>query len=325
MSDTDAGPDASAASDGGGGWFEAPPADATGDIDSETESDDAATAAAAAGVRGGSAAAPADWPARAVESGFADDADEYYDRLKAATTRATREAVRERERADDAQLIHAVRAMDDAERVANELAERAVEWAGSLFDDVGSGVDGAREIAAREPENGVERRAVSLAERAAELDDERAELAETIGRIAPAVAPNLTEMAGPELAARLIALAGGLESLAKKPSGTVQVLGAEDALFAHLSGRAPSPKHGIIYTHEFVRGTRPTDRGSAARALAGKLTLAARADHYAGERRAQLHDDLRERMATIRARADDGPSEGGDSGGAASDGGVDDE
>ncbi|TKX86676.1 NOP58 family protein [Halorubrum sp. SS5] len=319
MSDTDAEPDASAASDGGGGWFEGSPTDGG----AETGSDDAATAAAAARVRDGSADSPADWPALAVESGAADSTDDYYDRLKAAATRATREAVRERERADDAQLIHAVRAMDDAERVANELAERAVEWAGSLFDDVESGVEGARAITAREPEGEVERRAVSLAARAADLDDERAELAATIGRIAPAVAPNLSEMAGPELAARLIALAGGLESLAKKPSGTVQVLGAEDALFAHLSGRAPSPKHGIIYTHEFVRGTRPADRGSAARALAGKLTLAARADHYAGERRAQLHEDLRERMATIRARADEGAEGNGD--GAASEGEADDE
>ena len=109
--------------------------------------------------------------------------------------------------------------------------------------------------------------------------------------------------------ARLIALAGGLEPLAKKPSGTVQVLGAEDALFAHLSGRAPSPKHGISYTHVFVRGTRPEDRGSAARALAGKLTLAARVDHYSGERRETLHAELRERMATIRARAETGDGE----------------
>ena len=308
MSDTDAEPDASAASDGGGGWFETLPSSASGDADSEGGRDDA-TAAAAARVRDGTAASPDDWPARAVESGFAADADEYYDRLKAATTRATREAVRERERADDAQLIHAVRSMDDCERVANELAERAVEWAGSLFDEVDPGIEGARAIAAREPDGEVERRAVSLAAQVAELDDERAELAETISRVAPAVAPNLTEMAGPELAARLIALAGGLEPLAKKPSGTVQVLGAEDALFAHLSGRAPSPKHGIIYTHEFVRGTRPEDRGSAARALAGKLTLAARADHYAGERRERLHEDLRDRMATIRARSEDGESE----------------
>jgi len=112
-------------------------------------------------------------------------------------------------------------------------------------------------------------------------------------------------MAGPTLAARLISLAGGLETLAKKPSGTVQVLGAEDALFAHLRGHAPSPKHGVIFTHEFVRGTRPADRGSAARALAGKLAIAARIDHYSGDLRPELHEELRERMETIRARAED--------------------
>ncbi|WP_193310300.1 NOP5/NOP56 family protein [Halorubrum halophilum] len=256
-------------------------------------------------IADGEADAPRDWPALAVESGFADSRDDYYDRLHEASVAATREAVRERERADDKQLIHAVRAIDDCERTANELAERAAEWAGSLFDDAEPGIDGARAVAARDPDGELERRAVSLAERVADLADERDALSETIDRIAPAVAPNLTEMAGSELAARLIALAGGLESLAKKPSGTVQVLGAEDALFAHLSGRAPSPKHGIIYTHEYVRNTRRADRGSAARALAGKLTLAARVDHYAGERREGLHDDLRDRMATIRARAED--------------------
>ena len=280
------------------GWFESVPPD---DLDAARDA-----------IEGGSAESAANWPRLAVESGFADDADDYYDRLREATLHATREAVAERERADDRQLIHAVRAMDDCERVANELAERAVEWAGSRFDGVDAGVAGARTIAEREPDGDLDRRVISLASRAAAIADERDELVATIDRVAPAVAPNLADMAGSELAARLIALAGGLESLAKKPSGTVQVLGAEDALFAHLSGRAPSPKHGIIYTHEFVRGTRSEDRGSAARALAGKLTLAARADHYSGEYREVLHEDLRERMATIRARAD--ANEGADGG-----------
>ncbi|MUW14707.1 hypothetical protein GJ633_08545, partial [Halorubrum sp. CBA1125] len=228
------------------------------------------------------------------------------------------EAARERERADDAQLVHLVRAMDDCERTANELAERLAEWAGSRFDEVAPGIEGARAVADREPDGETDRRVVSLAERVVDLGAERDALAAAIDRIAPAVAPNLAEMAGPELAARLIALAGGLEPLAKKPAGTVQVLGAEDALFAHLSGRAPSPKHGVIYTHEHVRNTRPEDRGSAARAFAGKLALAARADHYAGERRPTLHEDLRKRMATIRARAEDdeGDEEVGDRGSA---------
>ena len=281
---TDAGADS--------GWFESVPPD-------ELE-------AAREAIENGTAETPKDWPSKAVESGFAEDKEEYYDRLHQATIYAAREAAEEQERAGDQQLKHSIRAMDDAERTANELAERLEEWAGALLDTdtEATGVDFAAVVADQEPADATEERAVSLAERAVDLRDERDDLRTFLERRAPEVAPNLAEMAGPVLAARLMSLAGGLESLAKKPSGTVQVLGAEDALFAHLRGHAPSPKHGVIFTHEFVRGTRPEDRGSAARALAGKLSIAARIDHYAGERRESVHEDLRERMETIRARAE---------------------
>jgi len=258
--------------------------------------------AAASAVRSGSASDPADWPAAAVRSGSASDREAYYDALHEATVTAARAEAVERERADDQQLVHAVRAMDDCARTANELAERVAEWAGALFDVDGGGVSLARETADWEASTPAEERAIALAERVVELDDERAELRAYLERETPAVAPNLASMAGPVLAARLIALAGGLESLAKMPSGTVQVLGAEDALFAHLRGRAPSPKHGVIYTHEYVRGTHPDERGSAARAVAGKLAIAARVDHYSGERRPEVEAELDERVAAIRER-----------------------
>jgi nucleolar protein 56 len=280
----------------GVGWFE------------HTDFDD--LDAAAEVISHGEADEPRDWPAIAVEDGYADSEDEYYERLHETTLHATKQAVRERERADDQQLKHSIRAMDDAARTANELAERVEEWAGSLFDlDTDGGVEAAREVAERTPQNPTEERVISLAARVVSLDDERAALRAYVETHAPGVAPNLAEMAGPVLAARLVALAGGLEPLAKMPAGTVQVLGAEDALFAHLRGHASSPKHGVIFTHEFVRGTRREDRGSAARAFAAKLALAARADHYAGERRERLHADLASRMERIRARAE------GDTGG----------
>ncbi|MFB6092372.1 MAG: NOP5/NOP56 family protein [Haloquadratum sp.] len=261
--------------------------------------------AAAAAVAEGTADAPQNWPEKAVEAGFATDESEYYDALHEATVYATREAVEARETADEKQLQYSIEAMDDVERTANELAERLAEWAGSLDADVGSGVDGAREVAAWTPETPAKERVVSLAERVVDLDEERAALRTFVEARAPEVVPNLAEMAGPVLAARLLSLAGGLESLAKKPAGTVQVLGAEDALFAHLRGRGPSPKHGIIFTHEYVRGTHPDHRGSAARALAGKLAIAARIDYYSGEFKQSVHDDLRDRMATIREREGD--------------------
>ncbi len=279
-------------SDSEDGWFaDVPPDD---------------PAAAAAAVREGSTEEPAPWPERAVAAGFADDAEDYYDQLREATTRATQAAVRERERADDQQLVHAIRAMDDCLRVANELAERVAEWAGSTRESAGTGVEYARELAADGGDDGDDSDepapVVALARRVRDVDDEAEALRRHVERTAPEVAPNLAALAGPVLAARLIALAGGLEELARKPSGTVQVLGAEDALFAHLRGRAPSPKHGVIYAHEAVRGTHPDNRGSAARALAGKLTIAARVDHYSGERKPELDAELADRIERIQAR-----------------------
>ncbi|WP_178917190.1 NOP5/NOP56 family protein [Natronomonas gomsonensis] len=266
------------------GWFEG--------VDRED------TAATAEAISSGSAEEPAEWPTHAVESGFAADEDDYYDALHEATMAATRDAVTDAETAGDQQLIHAVRSMDDCERVANELAERVAEWAGSRHEDAETGVEYARELA----ESGDEGPLVSLSQRVRDLDDEAADLRAHVERTAPEVAPNLSALAGPVLAARLIALAGGLKQLARKPAGTVQVLGAEEALFAHLRGRAPSPKHGVIFVHEAVQGTHPDNRGSAARALAGKLAIAARVDHYSGERKTELDADLAERIERIQAR-----------------------
>ena len=194
----------------GVGWFE--------DVEPGDE------AAAAEAIMAGGADRPADWPTRAVAAGFADDETGYYDALHAATMAATRTAVRERERADDQQLIHAVRAMDDCRRVANELAERIAEWAGTTREDAGTGIAYARDLAAGADEGDA---VVALARRVRDLDDEAAALRDRVERTAPEVAPNLAAMAGPVLAARLVALAGGLESLSRKPAGTVQVLGAE--------------------------------------------------------------------------------------------------
>jgi len=253
-------------------------------------------------IETGSTDSPADWPAAAVEAGFAEDPDDYYDALHEATVHAAREAARERERSADQQLIHAVRAMDDLAAVTNELTERLAEWAGSAFDETDTGVAFARRVVDRDPGDPTEERIVALAERIVDLEAEREALRALVKSETLSVAPNLAAIAGPVLAARLIALAGGLEGLARKPSGTVQVLGAEDALFAHLQGRATSPKHGVIYIHEYVRGTRPEERGSAARALAGKLAIAARVDHYSGKRKPEIDAELDERIGRIRSR-----------------------
>jgi nucleolar protein 56 len=97
------------------------------------------------------------------------------------------------------------------------------------------------------------------------------------------VAPNLQLLVGSLLGARLISLAGNLENLAKRSSGTIQVLGAEKALFRHLRSGEDPPKHGVIFQSPLIHSAKLHQRGKISRALAGKLSIAARVDYFSGE------------------------------------------
>jgi nucleolar protein 56 len=104
------------------------------------------------------------------------------------------------------------------------------------------------------------------------------------------VAPNIRALVGSLLGARLIALSGGLSNLAKMPASTVQVLGAEKALFRSLKTGTRPPKHGIIFQHTLIHEAKRWQRGKMARALAGKLSIAARTDAFSGK---YIGDDLK--------------------------------
>ncbi|MFB6245188.1 MAG: hypothetical protein ABEJ03_02465, partial [Candidatus Nanohaloarchaea archaeon] len=94
------------------------------------------------------------------------------------------------------------------------------------------------------------------------------------------LAPNLSDLLGEMLAAKIISAEGDLESLAKQPASTIQTLGAETALFRHLRGEGSAPKHGVIFEHEFVSDLPEEERGKMARFLANKAAIAARLDYY---------------------------------------------
>jgi len=117
------------------------------------------------------------------------------------------------------------------------------------------------------------------------------------------VAPNMRELVGSSLGARLIALTGSLEGLAKKPASTIQVLGAEKALFRSLKTGARPPKHGIIFQHQYIHNAPRWQRGKLARALAGKLAIAARVDAFGGEFFADsLKKSLEKRVEDIQKK-----------------------
>lgn len=94
--------------------------------------------------------------------------------------------------------------------------------------------------------------------------------------------PNITEVAGYLIGAKLIAISGSLERLATFPASTVQLLGAEKALFRHIRTMAKAPKHGIILQHQLLSAAKKEMRGKVARALADKISIAAKVDLFKG-------------------------------------------
>ena len=94
------------------------------------------------------------------------------------------------------------------------------------------------------------------------------------------VAPNLATLIGEVVGARLISHAGSLTNLAKYPASTVQILGAEKALFRALKAKAATPKYGLIYHSSFIGRASPRDKGRISRLLANKCSMASRIDNF---------------------------------------------
>lgn len=130
-----------------------------------------------------------------------------------------------------------------------------------------------------------------------ELYKLRDRLSKYLDNILTEVAPNVKDLAGPALAAKLISRAGGLKKLARMPSSTIQLLGAEKALFRHLHGRGKPPKHGIISMHPMIQNAPPTQRGKVARLMASKISIAARMDYFSDKPKlANLKKDLEKKI-----------------------------
>ncbi len=119
---------------------------------------------------------------------------------------------------------------------------------------------------------------LSLSNQILELTDYKASLNEYLSNRMQVLAPNTTEVVGELVGARLIAHAGSLVNLAKAPASTIQILGAEKALFKAIKTKHATPKYGIIYQAQLVNSTPTKLKGKISRALAAKCSLCARCD-----------------------------------------------
>jgi len=280
-------------------------------------------------------------PKVALETKFTSSEDELYSFLYNISFEYTRRKLRSETSKRDLLAIQAIRAIDDIDKTINLFSERLREWYSIHFPELDKLVDdhklyasivsrfGQREEINEEGliELGLRKEtSVRIADAAkksigAEVSDAdikaikmlsdivldlyrmREELTDYIDSVMREVAPNVTALVGPTLGARLLSLAGSLEDLAKMPASTIQVLGAEKALFRALRKGGKPPKHGVIFQYPAIHGSPRWQRGKIARALAAKLAIAARVDAFSGRFIGdKLNEELKKRIEEIKTK-----------------------
>jgi nucleolar protein 56 len=273
-----------------------------------------------------------------VESGLFKSYDEALEAVREKSIWKAEQEVREQSSRPDLHLSNAVQALDEIDRFLNILATRVKEWYGLHFPEIEGivqdnitlckfvGKFGRREnidekglkelgfsekkinaiIVAKENSKGGsiseidEGRIKSLASISLSLSKERERLSEYVDRQMEEIAPNVKSITGSTIGARLIAKAGGLQRLASMPSSTIQILGAEKALFRALRTGGRPPKHGILFQHQEVHGAPKWQRGKIARAIANKVAIASRIDTYGSGLSPELVSSLKKSISRIK-------------------------
>ncbi len=278
-------------------------------------------------------------PEIAVKLGVFKSIDDYNEFVREAGIEITRRKLRRAAEKRDQLAIQAIRAIDDIDKTTNLFAARLREWYSLHFPELDELVKehedyvrlvaelghrdnmsvenvkklGFSEAKARRIEE-VAKKSIgadlsdfdikpiqTLANITLELYRLRGELTSYIEAVMKEVAPNITALVGPLLGARLLSLAGGLEQLARLPASTIQVLGAEKALFRALRTGGRPPKHGVIFQYPDIHRSPKWQRGKIARALAAKLAIAAKVDAFTGRYIGDvLVQQLRKRIEEIK-------------------------
>lgn len=246
-----------------------------------------------------------------------------------------RRQLTERHGEADRIIAQEVAAIDDLVRSANLLVERLREWYGLHAPEAVRLAPDAEKLTRLVAEHG-ERGAVlaaldhaevaaasvgsdlpeadmvvlrSFAEALRNVQAAWRGIEERVRQGMEALAPNLVAVTGPVVGARLMSLAGGLSRLATMPASTVQLLGAETALFRHLKEGTKPPKHGVLFQHPLVHLAPPWQRGAIARMLALRAVQAARADALTkNDARATLQAEIDQDLARIRQRTKPRPA-----------------
>lgn len=225
--------------------------------------------------------------------------------------------LKELSKSEDKHLIQAINSIDDVDEAISKLIERIREWYELYFPEMNVIHNNETYIKLiaenKSKEKIIEAKGDAFSIDIEEFDDEdinnedleilndyansiyelqktRKNIEKYIDIKMESIAPNLKALVGSTLGAKLISHAGGIKRLSTYPSSTIQIMGAEKALFRHLRSGDRPPKYGLIYQHPKVRGSKWWNRGKIARTLASRISLATRKDVYTNDKDLDIYD-----------------------------------
>ncbi|CAN5612415.1 hypothetical protein BH18THE1_BH18THE1_17750 [soil metagenome] len=274
-----------------------------------------------------------------IKFGFSNTKEELSAALQKFAINLSSMKVKETSEKLDQHLIQAVNTLDELDEIINTISTRIREWYGLHFPELDYILQniitysaivkdaGPRENITSEiltqfdvPDKKIEliKQAISksqggnltdesagslkiLASQVIQLSELRTDLSNSVENLMEILAPNLKNILTAIIGARLIAKAGSLLRLAQMPSSTIQIIGAEKALFRALKTGARPPKHGLLFQHPSVNSAPKWQRGKIARALSSKIAIGVRIDVYRNASLdSSLLDKLTKRIETIQ-------------------------
>ncbi len=210
---------------------------------------------------------------------------EYYKILRKTALRVCEKLVEKELKREDRYVIALVKALEEIDEAINMLKEK--------LEDV-------EEVKETELTTKFRKEIDNLKKLRRDIEKE-------IEEVMSKIAPNLTEVAGAKIAAKLLEKAGSMEKLVRLPASKIQVMGAEKSLYKAFARmrrgkKAKIPKHGIIFLHPFIRSLPKSKRGKMARFLAAKIAIAVKIDYFRGELEEGLYYTLKRRYEELRRK-----------------------
>jgi nucleolar protein 56 len=201
---------------------------------------------------------------------------------------------------DDLLIIQSIRHIQDLSKIINTLVKDLIEWYSYynpesckkqndqdhyilVNDIINNNIKKIKDSMGADLSEDHLKPMINLAKEIGRLFDFKKDQEKYLEKMMINNCPNITKIVSASIGARLIEHAGSLKKLALMPSSTVQLLGAEEALFRHIKTKSKCPRHGLIVNHPLISTAPQKEHGKRARLIANKISIASRVDYCKGK------------------------------------------